>query len=132
MTASKDLRCVVEVAKSNGPAILKSCGKGGIFARGYHEKQDEGTEIVKEFRNAPLPLSQNLESCCRTAGSLGDKAWGVVPCGQGYAVRVRDADYADVVAVVQPEAKDKFIGEKWEVAGLPLSWNKENVKEFCL
>ena len=63
---------------------------------------------------------------------MGSQAWGVSPCGKGWAVRVRAEDYSSVLKTVQPEEeRAKFDGKRWEIAKLPLSWwKKEHVTEF--
>ena len=48
----------------------------------------------------------------------------------GLAVRVRTADFEEVMRLVQPENYAKFLGELLDVSGLPLSWGPEAVTDF--
>eukprot|EP00973_Karenia_brevis_P012205 1656693-Karenia_brevis.AAC.1 len=50
-----------------------------------------------EFRNVPLLVSHDLDSAQRVAAGLGTKAFGVLPKGKGYAVRVQTQNFEEIV-----------------------------------
>ena len=58
-------------------------------------------------------------------------ALGVVTTRLGPAVRVKIPDFEKVARLVQPENYNKFLGELWDVSGLPLSWGPDAVTD-CL
>ena len=75
----------------------------------------------------PLPL---LDGALRKTSWLADRAFGVVTTRLGLAVRVATPDLEEVVRLVQPENYNKFLGELWDVSGLPPSWGPDAVTDF--
>jgi hypothetical protein len=61
---------------------------------------------------------------------MEDEAFGVVSTRRGLAIRVRSGQYANVIRRFRPEDADHFIGERWEVSGLPVTTGEEALKEF--
>ena len=82
------------------------------------------------YRAAPLPLDISLESAVRQASFFGEKAYGVVPFARGFGVRVQTADYQEILTQIQPENARQFIGNRWEISGLPLAMGKESLQDF--
>ena len=131
---SDSVQVIVVMKGAGQTSVLRAAGVGGVFSRRWYPKREDGEmqmdgELEKEFRTVPLPLEQDLESCRRTAIGLGDLAYGVLPFGKGFGVRVKLEKFAEVLARVNPSASSAC-AEKWEVAGLPLSWDKDDVKQF--
>ena len=48
----------------------------------------------------------------------------------GLAVRVKTTDFEEVVKLVPPENYTKFLGEKRDVSGPPLSWGPDAETDF--
>ena len=82
-----------------------------------------------EFKDTPLPKQQDLDSALRSAASMGDKAFGVVPFAMGFAVRVKAEHFEDTLGKLQ-EDSSAFTGAKYEAQGVPSFWGKTEVAEF--
>ena len=87
-------------------------------------------EEKPHFRSVPLPLNFSLEGALRKTSWLAERAFGVVTTRLGLAVRVKTTDFEEVVKLVQPEKYTKFLGELWDVSGLPVSWSPDAVTDF--
>ena len=61
---------------------------------------------------------------------LAERALGVVTTRLGLAVRVKTTDFQEVVRLVQPENYTKFLGDFWDVSGLPLTRGPAAVTDF--
>ena len=77
-----------------------------------------------------MPVEAKLATCLGQAQFLGEKAFGVVPYGSGFWIRVKSADFQEVLSLLQPEKRDQFMGKTWEVSGLPLAMGKESLQAF--
>ena len=82
------------------------------------------------FRSVPLPLDLSLDGALRKTAWLADRAYGVVTTRMGLAVRVLAADFEEIIKLVQPDTCSKFLGELWDVSGLPLSSSPDAVTDF--
>ena len=80
------------------------------------------TEGEREFDTVPLPLGQGLPSCLRTAASLGEDSWGVVPYDAGFAVRVPRAERERVTRQLRPDDAALVLGKCYDVRSTP-PWN---------
>lgn len=128
----KCVSTVVVIRKEDRAKVLKKSGEQGCFSRPWYPKKDPSMEVEeeKEFCTVPLPLEQNLESSLRTAASLGNDCFGVVPCGPGFGVRVPTAKQVEITRQIRPEDAPLILGKSYEVRGIPLSWGKEELKAF--
>ncbi len=94
------LQCVVQVDCGSLDQVLKSSGQHGVVTRDYYTLETSRDR----FKVAPLPLDVvSLDGALRSAASLGDQAWGVVPLKRGYGVRALAAAWEAVVTEVQGE-----------------------------
>ena len=126
---------MVRVKKEARSAILRKSGTAGAFSRPWYPKQDPGgtamqMDAQREFCTIPLPLDQDRDSCIRTAMSCGEEAYGIVPAGSGFGLRVRAEKKEETTRNIHSEGAQRFLGEKYEVRGIPLSWGKDEIKTF--
>ena len=77
-----------------------------------------------------MPIDATLQVALRQAQFLGDKAFGVVPYGTGFGIRVKSEHFQEVLTHINPEKKDQFVGAKLEISGLPLAMGKESLQDF--
>ena len=77
-----------------------------------------------------MPAEATLATCLGQAQFLGEKAFGVVPYGGGFGIRVKSGDFEEVLSLLQPEKRDQFLSKTWEVSGLPLAMGKESLQAF--
>ena len=82
------------------------------------------------YRAAPLPICVSLETAVRQAAFFCEKAFGVVPFARGFGVRVKAADFQEILTQIQPENSEQFIGKRWEISRLPLAMSKESLQDF--
>ena len=122
----EELQVVAQIASSTYDRALRASGMDGVMTRPFYTTEKEKTQ----FRPVPLPLDFTLEGALRKTSWLAERAFGVVTTRLGLAVRVRTADFEEVMRLVQPENYTKFLGELWDVSGLPLSWGPEAVTDF--
>eukprot|EP00973_Karenia_brevis_P004306 590178-Karenia_brevis.AAC.1 len=121
------VQVIVLVKRVHRAEILRKSGLQGMFTRPFYEKQEDNVE----FRNVPLPLSHDLDSAQRVAVGLGDRAFGVLPKGKGYAVRVRTQNYEEVVKQYHSETDAvRFLGTNYVVKGCPMSWDEQDCRCF--
>jgi hypothetical protein len=125
----ESLQAVVVLREGSRDQCLKASGQDGIFVRTFVSRE-QADSLPQEFRTVPVPCSQDLQSALRTANSLKGPC-GFVPYGKGIGIRVAIADFEETLAVVQliREAV-KFVGERYQVSGIPLSWSSEDLAQF--
>ena len=123
--ADEVLQVVAEVPPGAVDKAIASSGQCGLFAREFVENGETG-----QLSKVPLPIEHDRAAALRIAASLGDKARGVVPTKKGWTVQVWSAHFQDVAHEVNPDRAALWAGAKYEVSGLPLSWNKDNVTSF--
>ena len=107
--ATDGLQVIVFVPVSAWIPILRASGVDGIFVRQFIESDhDRGI-----YRAVPMPVEATLATCLGQAQFLGEKAFGVVPYGGGFGIRVKSADFEEVLSLLQPEKRDQFLGKTW-------------------
>ena len=119
------LSIVVEVPPAMVEKVLCASAEQGVFSREFlDENQTSKTRIV------PVDLRHDRMAALRVAQSLQGKAFGVVPTKKGWGIRVPADSFDAVLAEVNPDARESLVGDLYTVSGLPLSWNRDNVKAF--
>ena len=116
---------MAQVASSSYEGALRASGTDGVMTRPFYTREEEKTL----FRSVLLPLDFSLDGALRKTSWLADRVFGVVTARFGLAVRVKTPDFEEVVRLVQPDY-NKFLGELWDVSGLPLSWGPAAVTDF--
>ena len=124
--ATDSLQSIVYLPASSLITALRSSGLDGVFVRPFIES-DQDRML---YRAAPLPLDISLESAVRQASFFGEKAYGVVPFAHGFGIRVKTADYPEILTQIQPDNASQFLGKRWEISGLPLAMGKESLQDF--
>ena len=61
---------------------------------------------------------------------LGDKAFGVVPYGSAFGIRVKSCDFEEMLSLLQPEKQVPVSDKTYEIYGLPVAMGKESLQEF--
>ena len=110
------------------PLKLRSCllrhsGKDGFLTRTFAE----ATTGLGELATVPLPEGTPLSGALQKAAFLAEKALGVVTTRRGFGVRVCKEDFTTVIQKVRPEDYTRFVGERYEVTGLPCSMGPEGL-----
>ena len=113
----EELQVVAHIASSTYDGALRTSGTDGVTTRPFFTTEEEDTF----FRSVPLPLDFSLVEALRKTSWLADRAFGVVTTRLGLALRVKTTDFEEVVKLVQPENRTKFLGELSDVSRLQLS-----------
>ena len=121
----EELQVVAQIASSSYEGAQRASGTD-VMTRPFYTTEEEKTL----FRSVPLPMDFSLDGALRKKSWLADRAFGVVTTRLGLAVRVKTPDFEEVVRLVQPENYNKFLGELWDVSGLPSSWRPGAVTYF--
>jgi len=122
-----EVQVVAQVGKADAKAVLRASGLAGGFTREFYCNQEER----KNFKVVPLPREQSTVQSARcTAENLGSEACGVVTLRVGLGVRVLAEDYKKVVQLIHKERAEQFLGERFKVSGVPLSWGKTALSGF--
>ena len=124
--ANDGLQVVVFVPASAWIQILRASGLDGIFVRQFMET-DQDRSV---YRAVPMPVEATLGTSLGQAKFLADKAFGVVPYGSGFGIRVKSCDFEEILALLQPDKRHQFSGKTCEISGLPLAMGKESLQEF--
>ena len=100
----------------------------------WNGRRDEPTIFTRKRKNTSAPcryiwISHWKEPFEKRPG-LQIVLFGVVTTRLGLAARVKSTDFEEVVKLVWPENYTKFLGELWDVSGLPLSWGPDAVTDF--
>ena len=121
-----ELSVVAEVPPAEVHKGEASSGEGGLFFRRFVETEEERAQQ----RIVPLDTKHDRLAALRVAKTLPGVALGVVPTRKGWGIRVATAAYEQVLAEVNPDARETLAGSDYLVSGLPLSWGKSNVIFF--
>ena len=124
--ATEQMQAVAFLPASSWISALRASGTDGVFVRPFFENDQD--KLV--YRSVPLPRENSLDAAIRQAAFIGEGAFGVVPFGQGYGVRVKSENFEEVLRQVQPENADSFLGKRWEISGLPLAMGPESLQDF--
>ena len=119
------LQVVCTISTKGSAAAIRNSGKHGFFVRPFVEHNGTNTQ----YKVVPLPNVSNLGAALRVAQSHVSSQ-GLVMTRKGLALRVNAEHFEEIVKVIHADNADKFLGSKWEVAGIPLEWCAEAVKVF--
>ena len=111
--ATKQLQVVVFLAASSWISALRASGADGVFVRPFFENEQD--KLV--YRSVPLPRDASVDAAFRQAAFIGDNAFGVVPFGQGYGIRVKSQNVEEVLRQVQPDNADYFLSKRLNIYG---------------
>ena len=106
--------------------ILRASGTDGIFVRPFIETDHDRSL----YKAVPMPLDTSLAASIRQAQFLGERAFGIVPYGSGFGIRVKSEHFEEVLSHIQPDKRDQFSGATLEISGLPLAMGKESLQVF--
>ena len=120
------LQAIVYMSAISLIPALRASGLDGVFVRPFIESDQD--RLL--YRAAPLPIGVSLETSVRQAAFFGEKAYGVVPYARGFGIRVKAADFQEILTQIQPENSEQFFGKRWEISGLPLAMGKESLQDF--
>ena len=121
----EELEVVAQIASATYDGALRASGTDGVMTRPFYTTEEDKTN----FRSAPQPMDFSLEGALQTSW-IAESGFGVVTIRLGLAVKGKTTDFEEVVKLVQPESHTKFLGELWDVSGLPFSWGPDAVKDF--
>ena len=116
--ARDGLQVIVFLPVSACIQILRASGLDGIFVRQFIEN-DKDRQIYKAV---PMPVGATLATCIGQAQCLGDKAFGVVPYGSGFCIRVMTCDVEEIRTLLQPQKRDQFSCKNFQFQGFPWQW----------
>ena len=120
----------LRVRQRDHDTVMRISGAKGDFARVWTDSDPDIRQAqTVEFKDTPLPKQQDLDSALRSAASMGDKAFGVVPFAMGFAVRVKAEHFEDTLGKLQEDSA-AFTGSQDEEQGVPSFWGKTEVAEF--
>ena len=97
--ATEQLQVVVFLAASSLTLALRASGTDGVFVRPFFENDHD--KFV--YRSVPLSREAFLDTAIRQESFIGESAFGVVPFGQGYGIRVKSKNFEQVLRQVQPD-----------------------------
>ena len=124
--ATDCLQVLVMLQASAWVQILRASGTDGIFVRPFIETDHDRSL----YKAVPMPLDTSLAASIRQAQFLGERAFGIVPYGSGFGIRVKSEHFVEVLSHIQPDKRDQFSGATWEISGLPLAMGKESLQVF--
>ena len=123
--AEDSVQVVVRMYTKSVPVVLRLSGIDGVFARPFFE----GTSPANPHRIVPLQKDILLASALRMAEAQGH-GLGLVLTRRGLGLRVQPDKYEHAVKLIHKEHAGKFLGKRWEIAGLPLDWGQEALSTF--
>ena len=71
-----------------------------------------------------------MKAALEQAAHMGDEAFGVVRTRRGFGIRVPSDRYENVIMRLRPDDAQQFVGDRWEISGLPVTTGADAVKEF--
>ena len=77
-----------------------------------------------------MPMDASLATSLGQAQFLPDKAFGVVPYGAGFGIRVKSCDFEEVLTLLQQQKRKQFHGKTLEISGSPMAMGKESLQQF--
>ena len=120
------LQVLVYVAQASSTKLLKASGADNVFTREFYENDADRAK----FRVVPCQDGCSLKTAAEQASHMGDDAFGVVRTRRGFGIRVRNEQYESVMMRLRPDDAHQFLGDRWEISGLPVTTGAEAVKEF--
>lgn len=124
--SGESVQVIAVVLAGDVDKVVKASGKLGVVSRAYVVKGEESSQ----FKKVPLATEHDNAAALRIAESVSAKAWGLWPMGAGWCVRVKPADFEEVLKELRPEDYEKFIGSDFIVKGLPMDWGATAVAKF--
>ena len=121
------LQIVVQV--QSGQGLLKLLGSSGMDGVWVREFWDASSDRDR-YKIVPLPLDMSSQQASDKATFLGSVCVGVMPCGRGFGVRVLASDFKFVLHKLRPNDADQFLGDRWEISGLPCSCGEHSLLKF--
>ena len=100
---------------------------GQLGMRAQFVESDQERSI---YRAVPMPTDTTLATCRVQAQFLEEKAFGVVPYGSSFGIRLKSWDFEEILSLFQPEKRYQFLGKTLEGSGLPVAMGKENLQVF--
>ena len=98
----------------------------GVFSRPFY-----GRGEPRAYRDVQLPEGFDILAAVRKANAIGPTILGVTPRNKGLGLRTKECDFEKVVGqIYTSEEARRFMGDRWEVTNLPLSWSKAAVQAF--
>ena len=114
------LQVIIFLPASSCVQVLRASGIDGVFNRPFIEN-DQDRSI---YRVVPMPMDATLQVSIRKAQFIAGKAFGVVSYGAGFGIRVKSENFQQVLAQINPEKKDQFVGAKLEISDLRVAMGK--------
>ena len=108
---------------------MRASGQGGVITRREFfvtdaDKAKHKLDLLEEGTSLELGVA------LKQATWFGESCYGIVNTRRGRAIRVKAEDHAKVAEQVRPGDANKFLGEKWEVSGLPVATSKDALVVF--
>lgn len=120
------LQVLLYVSKSAVTKLMKVSGMENVFAREFYENDADRAK----FRVVPCQDGASLKVALEQAAHMGDEAHGVVRTRRGLGIRVPSDRYENVIMRLRPDDAQLFVGDRWEISGLPVTTGADAVKEF--
>ena len=105
--------------------ILKVSGTDSVFVREFFE----GKEDAQRHKIVPFRQDTDLAAASRQAAKIGHHC-GIVKTFKGFALRVLSDQFEEAVHMVRPRDAAGFLGNKYEVSGLPQSCGEEAIRDL--
>ncbi len=120
------LQVLVYVAQASSAALLRASGADHVYTREFYESDADRAK----FRIVPCQENSSVKAAREQASHMGDEAFGVVRTKRGFGIRVRSENYEAVMMRLRPDDAQQFLGDRWEISGLPVTTGAEAVKAF--
>ncbi len=120
------LQVLVYVSQASSSILLRASEEDYVFTREFCENDADRAK----YRVVPCQDGSSLKAAREQAAHMGEEAFGVVQTRRGYGIRVRSEQYENVMMRLRPDDAQKFLGDRWEISGLPVTTGAEAVKEF--
>ena len=120
------LQVLVYVAQASSAALLRASGADHVYTREFYESDADRAK----FRIVPCQENSSAKAAREQASHMGDEAFGVVRTKRGFGIRVRSENYEAVMMRLRPDDAQQFLGDRWEISGLPVTTGAEAVKAF--
>ena len=121
-----ELQLVALLPATDIAKVLRKSGVKGVVARPFYTADLDR----QKFGFVPLPSEVNLEGALAKANWLGDRAYGVHPCGKGWSIMVEAAEKEQLTRQLRPDDAEKFVGQRWEISGLPVNFGEASLKQL--
>ena len=120
------LQTLVYIQNASSVAVLRASGADGVFTREFYVTDADRAR----YRVVPCKDADSIEAAREQASHMADDAFGVVRTRRGYGIRVLSERYEAVIMHLRPDDAQQFVGDRWEISGLPVTTGVEAMKEF--